>query len=58
LFIESIPSKQTRIYIEKVVANLWIYRNRFGQPTPSLDAVASNQWPAYDSFDSQLASVE
>ncbi|GIK96224.1 MAG: hypothetical protein BroJett029_04330 [Alphaproteobacteria bacterium] len=48
LFIESIPSRETRFFIERVLANLWIYRQRLGQETPSLDAIASGAWPVYD----------
>ena len=51
LFIESIPSRETRIFIERVLTNLWIYRQRLGQPTPSLDAVAGGGWPVYTSLD-------
>ena len=47
LFVESIPLHETRIYVERVIANLWIYRMRMGQPTPSLDAVAAGEWPIY-----------
>jgi soluble lytic murein transglycosylase len=50
-FIESIPSRETRIFIEKILTNLWIYRDRLGQPTPSLDAIAAGQWPVYKAFD-------
>ena len=39
LFIESLPSLETRLFIERVLANFWIYRERLGQDTPSLDAV-------------------
>ncbi len=46
-FIESIPSRETRIFIERVLANLWIYRDRLGQPRPSLDAIAAGKWPVY-----------
>lgn len=46
-FIESLPSRETRIFIERVLTNLWIYRHRLDQPTPSLDAVASGVWPSY-----------
>ena len=46
-FIESLPSRETRIFIERVLTNLWIYRHRLGQPAPSLDAVASGAWPSY-----------
>jgi len=51
LFIESLPSRETRIFVERVMANLWIYRQRFGQATPSLDAVASGEWPRYEGVD-------
>jgi soluble lytic murein transglycosylase-like protein len=51
LFIESLPSRETRDFVEKVVANLWIYRGRLGQPLPTLDAVAAGDWPAYTPLD-------
>ncbi len=51
LFIESIPNIETRGYLERVMANLWIYRHRLGQPTPTLDRVASGGWPRYTSLD-------
>lgn len=44
LFIESIPVAETRTYVEKVLANYWIYRLRMGEDSPSLDAVAAGQW--------------
>lgn len=48
LFIESLPSRETRNYVERVLANLWIYRYRMNQPAASLDMVASGAWPVYD----------
>ncbi|OEJ69661.1 hypothetical protein BEN30_02155 [Magnetovibrio blakemorei] len=50
-FIESLPSRETRIFIERVLTNLWVYRNRLGQPAPSLDAIASGVWPSYSALD-------
>jgi soluble lytic murein transglycosylase-like protein len=47
LFLESIPLAETRIYVERVLANYWIYQLRLGQPTPTLDAVAAGDWPVY-----------
>jgi soluble lytic murein transglycosylase-like protein len=47
LFIESIPARETRIYIERVFSNMWIYRMRMGQDVPSLEYVASGRWPIY-----------
>ncbi len=53
LFIESIPLKETRNYVERVLTNLWIYRYRFEQSAPSLDAIAAGEWPSYTPLDGQ-----
>ncbi|MEQ8652185.1 MAG: lytic transglycosylase domain-containing protein [Kiloniellales bacterium] len=47
LFIESLPYGETRSYIEKVLANYWIYRKRLDQKTPSLSDIANGDWPRY-----------
>ena len=39
--IESMPGASTRDFVERVMANYWIYRNLFGQESKTLDAVAS-----------------
>jgi len=51
MFIESLPSRETRLFIERVLSNFWIYRARLGQPTPSLDGIASGDWPYYVPLD-------
>ncbi len=51
LFIESIPARETRVYLKRVLANLWIYRYRMGEDVPSLDQVAEGDWPIYDKQD-------
>jgi len=56
-FIESLPSRETRSFIEHVLSNLWIYRNQLGQPTPSLDAVASGVWPSYQALGQEPEQV-
>lgn len=48
LFIENIPVRETREFIERVLTNMWIYRIRFNQSVPSLDALAAGEWPGYD----------
>jgi soluble lytic murein transglycosylase-like protein len=53
LFIESLPSRETRVFIERVLSNLWIYRARLGQAAPSLDAIAAGDWPGYAALDGQ-----
>lgn len=51
LFIESLPSRETRNYVENVLADMWIYRQRFGQPTPTLDSLLAGFWPVYTALD-------
>ncbi len=51
LFIESLPSRETRLFIERVLTNLWIYRQRLGQPAPSLQSLAAGEWPRYEALD-------
>lgn len=41
LFIELLPSSETRSYVERVLSNYWIYRMRDRQETPTLDAVVA-----------------
>lgn len=57
LFIESLPFAETRDYVEKVMANFWIYRLRLGQETATLDAVAAGKWPVYTPADSHPTQV-
>ncbi len=54
LFIASIPVRETRLFIERVMANHWIYQMRLNQKTPTLDALASHRWPLYVSVDSSV----
>ncbi len=57
LFIESIPARETRIFIERVLANLWIYRMRFNQDKPSLLDIVEGRWPKYISQDNTLNKI-
>ena len=47
LFIESLPVRETRTFVEQVLTNYWIYSQRLGQPLPSLEAIAAGRWPVY-----------
>ena len=53
LFIESLPSRETRNFIEKVLSNLWLYRDRLGQKVPSLEALARGEVPMNVNLDSK-----
>ncbi len=55
LFVEAIPVAETRDYVERVLANLWLYRLQMGQETPSLDALAAGAWPIYEPLDRESA---
>ena len=50
-FIETIPARETRVFVQRVMTNLWIYRDRMGQSAPSLDAVVAGDWPLYAAQD-------
>lgn len=45
LFIESIPFKETRHYVEAVIRNYWMYQARDGVTPPSMDALLTGLWP-------------
>ena len=49
LFLESIPKRETRQFVERVLANYWIYLDQLGEPTTALDAIAEGRWPTYKS---------
>jgi soluble lytic murein transglycosylase-like protein len=51
LFIESLPSRETRAFVERILTNLWIYRDRLGQNSPSLDDIVAGRWPRYEAQD-------
>ena len=51
MFIETLPLLETRLFVERVMANLWAYRQRMGQPTPSLDQLVNGRWPQYVAID-------
>lgn len=57
LFVESLPNQETRSFVERVMANIWVYQSRFGQQTPSLDHVAAGGWPIYQSQDGFAAAA-
>ncbi len=48
LFLEVIPSKETRGFVERILMNYWVYRNLMGQPLQTLDDVVQGEWPIYE----------
>ncbi len=47
LFIETLPVQETRDYVEHVLSNYWIYRDRAGLDLPSLAALSQGKAPKY-----------
>lgn len=47
LFLESMPSKETRQFTKRILAAYWIYQQRLGQDTPTLKALATGGWAQY-----------
>lgn len=49
LFMEAIPIAETRQFVERVIAAMWVYQRRLGDRTATLEAVAAGEWPVYGS---------
>ena len=53
LYIESIPSYETRWFVKKVLKNMWMYRDKLKQPKLSRQALVNNEWPEYNNLSFQ-----
>lgn len=49
LMLESVPNKEARHFVDVVMTNIWVYRDRLGQNAPARDAAAAGQRPIYQS---------
>ena len=47
LFLETMPSKETRQFTKRILAAYWIYQQRLGHDTPTLKALATGGWAQY-----------
>ncbi|MDG6094921.1 transglycosylase SLT domain-containing protein [Acetobacter sp. AN02] len=47
LYIEALPSPETRAYVRQALTALWNYADRLKLPKPSLEALAAGEWPAF-----------
>ena len=43
MVIECMPARETRDYVERVMAAYWTYRKKFGQEVKTLDALATGE---------------
>ena len=46
-FIEAISLRESRHYIKRVMANMWIYQNRLYQKNEFLAEIERGEWPVY-----------
>ncbi len=44
-YIESIPIKETRMFVKYILTDLWIYRDKLGQSKPTRNMLAEDKWP-------------
>jgi soluble lytic murein transglycosylase len=57
LLIESLAGAETRDFVKRVVANYWIYRQLFNQPSPTLDATAAGSKMVLAAWDQTAAAL-
>ena len=50
MFLESLPSKETRSFIERILVNYWVYRDLMSESLDSLDTLIEGKWPQYKSY--------
>lgn len=51
MFIEAMPSRETRSFVKRVLTNFWIYRTLLDQDNPSIDQIIRGSWPIYQDQD-------
>lgn len=47
LFLEAIPIRETRLFVQRALAYTWLYAARLGLPSPSLGEIADGAFPRY-----------
>ncbi len=53
-FIESIPIKETRMFVKAILTDFWIYRDKLGQNKPTRTMLANDKWPVFSNQDFKL----
>jgi soluble lytic murein transglycosylase-like protein len=57
LFIESIPTDETRAYVQRVLTYNWIYAARLHLPAPSLDELSAGAFPRFRFYQTGITTV-
>ncbi len=58
LFIEAVPSHETRAFVRRALAYAWLYAARLGVAPPGLAALAEGRFPQVRSFDNLTVQAE
>ena len=54
-FIESMPIRETRDYVQQVLLHYWMYRARLAEPETSVAQLGRGEWPRYALHDETAA---
>jgi soluble lytic murein transglycosylase-like protein len=57
-FLESIPQRETRNYITRVLPHYWAYRARLAEPLTSLKQLAEGKWPRFALTDGMVREAD
>lgn len=47
LFIETLPMRETRDYVQRVLLHYWMYRARLSEPETAVAQLSRGEWPRY-----------
>ena len=54
LFLESLPIRETRDYVQAVLLHYWMYRSRLAEPETTAAQLAHGEWPRYALNDNDM----
>jgi len=47
MFLETIPTNETRHFVQRILSHCWAYAARFSLPAPGLTQLAAGAWPKF-----------
>ncbi len=53
IFIERIPSRETRAFVERILSNFWVYQSLLGQENKTAEQMVRGKWPLAGRISSQ-----
>ncbi len=57
LFIESLPVRETRYYVQQVLLYYWMYKARLSQPETAIAQLSHGEWPKLAARDADSTEV-